>query len=162
MQTYRQSDDSNLRTGLFVTRTVANDRSGFTLIELLVVIIIVMILSAFAFASFSKFKENAKLSRCMGEIRGLEREITAWAVEKGGRPPGLADINRENLLDPWGNNYLYTAPTRKFVGLPINSDFDLYSKGSDGIYVASIDGPGSLDDVIRGRDGSYTGLAIKY
>jgi len=66
------------------------------------------------------------------------------------------------VRDPWGNNYIYTVPTREFVFVPINTDFDLYSKGTNADSVASIDDSLSEDDIIRGRDGSYVGLAINY
>jgi len=162
MQTNRQQSSSTPRKGLFVIRTAAKDRCGFTIIELMIVVTIISILSITAFANFSKFKQNAKIYRCMGEIRGLEREIAAYTTERGSYPSGLVDIGRENMLDPWGNNYIYSVPTRTHVGLPINKDFDLFSKGINGTTAVSINDSVSDDDVIRGRDGSYAGLAIKY
>ena len=38
-----------------------------------------------------------------------------------------------------------------------NSDFDLYSLGSDGVSQQDFDDPTSKDDIIRSGDGSYVG-----
>jgi len=162
MQTDRKSDRSSPPNGLLVLRAAADDRNGFTLIELMIVVTIVMVLSMAAMGSFNKIRNNAKIYRCMGEIRGIEKEISAWATEKGSYPASLADLPRGIVRDPWGNNYIYTVPTREFVFVPINTDFDLYSKGTNADSVASIDDSLSEDDIIRGRDGSYVGLAINY
>jgi general secretion pathway protein G len=43
--------------------------------------------------------------------------------------------------------------------VPINSDYDLYSKGADGRSNASLNAQASRDDVVRARDGAYVGLA---
>lgn len=98
----------------------------------------------------------------MQEIRGMEREITAYATEKGTYPASLADINRDTLRDPWGSLYVYSVPTRTWGGDDINIDFDLYSKGSDGATADSTTDAVSKDDVIRGSGGSYVGLAGNY
>ncbi len=44
----------------------------------------------------------------------------------------------------------------------LNSDYDLYSCGKDGKSAAPIDDPLSEDDIVRGRDGAYIGLASQY
>lgn len=141
---------------------VGGNRSGFTLVELLIVVSIVAILAVTASASYTRFREHARTMRCIGEIRGLEREIAAWVTEKASLPAGLADFGRGDLRDPWGNPYMYGAPTRTDFGFNINTDFDLYSKGFDTGSAASISDPLSEDDIIRGRDGAYAGLALKY
>lgn len=161
MQTLKKQVHSFKGSPAHLAVTSAN--CGFTLVEVLIVVVIIMMLSTIGFTGMTKFREAAKLSRCMNEIRSLEREITAWAIDKASMPASLNDIGRASLRDPWGNNYVYNIPTtRTFAGPPINTDFDLYSKGPNGIYVDSIDGVGSEDDVIRGRTGNYVGLAIKY
>lgn len=163
MRTNCQPDRSPPRKEMIPLRMVTDDRSGFTLVELLLVVGIISVLSMVALAAFSEFRNKAKIYRCMGEIRGLEKQITAWATEKGSYPASLADIGRDTLRDPWGNPYIYSPPTRKDFGLPINTDFDIYSKGTNSdTVVASIRDPASGDDIIRGRDGSYVGLAIDF
>jgi general secretion pathway protein G len=46
--------------------------------------------------------------------------------------------------------------------VPLNNDYDLYSRGVDGISVPSITAPVSLDDVVRGSNGSFIGLGKNY
>jgi general secretion pathway protein G len=46
--------------------------------------------------------------------------------------------------------------------VPINTDFDLYSVGRDGLSVAPLTAPRSRDDVVRGNNGAYIGLGENY
>ncbi len=46
--------------------------------------------------------------------------------------------------------------------VPINSDYDLYSKGRDGESVAPLTAKKSHDDVIRANDGAFVGLAVNF
>jgi general secretion pathway protein G len=46
--------------------------------------------------------------------------------------------------------------------VPLNTDYDLYSRGKDGKSQPSITNALSLDDVIRANDGAFLGLAAKY
>jgi len=142
-------------------QNLPND-SGFTLVELLVVVSIIAILSMTVLTSFSNFKNNAKIYRCMQEIRGIEKEITAFSTDKGRYPLNLSEIGRDTLLDPWGQNYIYSAPTRTDVGLTINTDYDIYSKGPNLDSDISINVAASDDDIIRGRDGGFVGMPIDY
>lgn len=134
------------------------------MVELLIVMMIIIILSTMALTGFSKVRETTRKSRCLSEIRGMEREIGAWAVEKGSYPPSLASFGRGELRDPWGTLYNYGTPYRMAGGEPINSDFELFSNGSDMVTAAdgSLTAAESEDDLIRGRDGAFAGLAIEY
>lgn len=163
MLTNRQPDSSTPRNKQRALRPAASDQGGFTLVELLVVVTITLIIAITAMASYTRFREHAKTMRTVGEIRGLEREIAAWVTEKASLPASLADLGRGSLLDPWGNNYVYNVSrTRTAYGQPINTDFDLFSTGPDGDFVDSIYDPPSEDDIIRGRDGAYAGMAPLY
>ena len=46
--------------------------------------------------------------------------------------------------------------------VPINSDFDLYSKGKDGRSIAPLTAAMSRDDIVRANNGGFVGLAWKY
>ncbi len=46
--------------------------------------------------------------------------------------------------------------------VPLNSDFDLYSKGPDRKSVPPLTAEASRDDIIRANDGGYIGLASEY
>jgi hypothetical protein len=49
----------------------------------------------------------------------------------------------------------------KFL-FPLNTDFDLFSIGPNGLTKPSLGEAWSLDDVIRANDGGYFGLAANY
>jgi len=144
-------------------RTIQNSR-GFTLIELLIVVAIIAILAALALSQFAIFKEKAKVARCSSELRSLEKEIIAYATDKGSFPPNLAEINRDNLHDPWGRPYVYSLTLHRINTAPpcLNTDFDLYSKGSNGNTADSIVDPLSLDDIVRVDDGAFCDMAERY
>lgn len=167
--------ESSLPLSCFV-RTVQNNR-GFTLIELIVVCAIIGVLATLALTGLSNFKKQTRTSRAAAEIRGLEKDIIAFASEKGAYPLTLGDIGMADMKDPWGNHYKYAPPPadpltilgyRTLSGERINSgkEFDLYSKGATGSeLIASPDSiidPASDDDIIRGGDGSFVGTALMY
>jgi general secretion pathway protein G len=45
---------------------------------------------------------------------------------------------------------------------PINSDFDLYSRGKDKVYKPQLTQKDSLDDIVRAQDGAFVGLAADF
>ena len=76
------------------------------------------------------------------------------------------------MLDPWGRPYVYNkfppgrrvppgARRDRFL-VPINSTFDLYSMGKDGRSNPPLQGGPSRDDIVRGNDGGFIGLATKF
>ena len=46
--------------------------------------------------------------------------------------------------------------------VPINSDYDFYSMGSDGKSFPPLTANDSRDDIVRGRNGAYFGPASEY
>ena len=46
--------------------------------------------------------------------------------------------------------------------IPLNTDFDLYSMGKDGITNAPLTAEASWDNVVRANNGGYVGLAHRY
>lgn len=73
------------------------------------------------------------------------------------------------LIGRWGNPYEYLDLTLR-VGKsrrdgklkPINSDFDLYSRGQDGDSKGNLDSKESLDDIVRAFDGHFINLDSKF
>ena len=146
----------------------APDNRGFTMVELLAVCAVLGALMIIAIPTYAKYKDVARSSRAMNEIRMLETALTAYLTEKGFYPPSddLNAIGYGTLKDPWGHAYQYKVPggTRTLVATPLNSDFDLYSLGADGASEASIapTSPTSQDDIIRISDGAFVGRADHY
>ncbi len=146
------------------------DNLGFTLVELLVIMVIVGILVIIAIPTFTYVWNQSKVYRCVEEIRILEREILAYQINYGTLPSGLEKIKREKLRDPWGHLYVYDAiphadksdPYADTISKQLNNDFDLYSKGKDGLTDCKLLDKVSIDDVVRGDSGAYVGLGDKY
>lgn len=134
---------------------------GFTLIELLIAVAIIGVLSVISMTSFSAIKSQARNTRAAEEIRVIEKDITAYAIEKGAFPASLADVGRDGLIDPWGNHYEYhpyvAGTMRTFVGEPMNLDYDLFSVGADRDYDQSLTETKSRDDIIRVNNGVWVG-----
>ncbi len=85
-----------------------------------------------------------------------------WKGSGGG--PSLPGIPPdEAVLTEVALEAVSEKPIRKNGALfPLNSDFDLYSLGLDGLTSPKITAPPSLDDVIRANNGRFFGLANKY
>jgi general secretion pathway protein G len=158
----------SMRPKAFPERSqAALDCRGFTLVELIVVSAILGVLAVMAFPSYSAYMKSVKESRCMAEIRMLEKDIGAYTIDKNVLPDSLADIGRADLRDPWGRPYVYlkiaggggVTPYKDLLNKPFNTDFDLYSKGEDGNSTETLvgDPPENMDDIIR-TEGGYVGL----
>jgi general secretion pathway protein G len=158
---------------------------GFTLAELIVVITIIGILSSIGLNVYRHFIDKARNTRAAGEIRMCEKEIMNFLNDTERLPDALAELGRGVSLDPWKNPYQYinfdTSPgaedNRRTKGAkgkgkgkgkgldkdsPLNSDYDLYSMGKDGMSTPVLTDDVSQDDIIRADDGGYTGLASNY
>jgi general secretion pathway protein G len=128
-------------------------------------------LAAIAVPAYTNSINRAKGARAIGDIRALEKDIVTYELQNGAPPLSLADIGRDALLDPWQHPYEYLnfstiegkGPMRKDRFLvPLNSTYDLYSKGKDGESKPPLNNPESWDDIIRANDGGYVGLAAGY
>lgn len=66
---------------------------GFTLIELLVVIAIIAILAAILFPIFTAAKENARLSRCVSQLKQIGMATFAYSDDWNGCLPAYYSLN---------------------------------------------------------------------
>jgi general secretion pathway protein G len=160
---------------------------GFTFAELIIVISIIGILSAIGSLAYGYFIDRARITRAIAEIRLLEKEIMEFWSDNDRLPDTLTELSRANTLDSWDRPYQYvnfeTAPDAeeqqrtqgskskgkgkgKGKGLtkdtPLNTDYDLYSMGKDGISAPPLTDDSSRDDIVRANDGTYVGLASRY
>ncbi|MEO8201065.1 MAG: prepilin-type N-terminal cleavage/methylation domain-containing protein [Gemmatimonadota bacterium] len=143
-------------------------RSGFTVIELLAVVTIIGLLSAIGIPKLGTFREKAKIARAIGDIHAIQTDLTTADT----LPDDLGVINRAAMLDPWGRPYVYNKfPQNRVVPpgarrdrflVPINTEFDLYTLGQDGQSNPPLQASASQDDVVRGNDGGFIGLATKF
>ncbi|MBW4057122.1 MAG: prepilin-type N-terminal cleavage/methylation domain-containing protein [Proteobacteria bacterium] len=148
-------------------------KRGFTLVELISVIAIIAILAALAIPSYGVYIKNVRVARTIVEIRMLEQEIALYQEETGHLPNSLGDIGRDGFMDPWGHPYKYlniadggikgNGELRRDKAInPLNSDYDLFSMGENGVFKKQLDNKDSLDDIVRARDGAFIDLAEKF
>ena len=146
-------------------------RRGFTLIELMIVTVITGILAALAIPNYSRVRERALIARAVGDVRAIQFDIQDYQLRSGGALPNtLSEIGRGSFPDPWGRPYQYQPITGSGKGgfrkdrflVPINSDFDLYSMGADGVSQGPLAAKASQDDIIRANDGGFVGLASEF
>lgn len=140
-----------------------------THLELAAMLGAVLIGSSLAIPAFNGYVERAKIARAVSDIGTKSLQLHRWLQDTGTLPANLAEADLAGN-DPWGRPYVYLrvgdAPRgnlRKNDELvPINTDFDLYSRGADGQSGPPLAVGPSRDDVVRADDGDYIGLAINY
>ena len=141
---------------------------GFTLIEVFIVIAIIGCLSAIALPNYLKYKNNAMIAVAVTDIRMIEKQIAFFVTDNAGQlPNSLNDLTTIGTInDPWGNPYQYLKTNggkaknirRNMSDNPVNMDYDLYSKGKDGVSKPSFKTKDARDDVVRAYEGRYVGL----
>ena len=138
--------------------------------EVSIAIAIVAILAAIAIPSFLKQREDLHISKAKMDIQNISQTLDVYFYAQKAYPANLADVGMDKLKDPWGNAYDYWPITgdvnqkvRKDRNThPINTDFDLYSKGKDGKTGYPLTVSASQDDIIRARNGAFLDLASNY
>lgn len=145
--------------------------AGLTLVEIMLVLMLIGVLASVAMPAYANYRERINRSKAILDIRVLQVLIADYAASEGSFPASLADVGNGGMLDPWGHAYAYVDLTtikghgqaRKDHKLnPINSDFDLYSMGKDGVSKTQLTQKDSLDDIVRARDGSFVGIATDF
>jgi general secretion pathway protein G len=141
---------------------------GFTLLELMFAVAIMAVLAVIAVSLFSSAVEKSRVGSAVADISIMQAEIERARSSNGNQLP---DAYQPNRLDPWGRPYVYTklegvngkGSARKDHALnPLNTDYDLFSMGKNGVYKSQVSQKDSVDDVIRARNGAYVGLAADF
>ena len=143
------------------------------MIEVMIIGVIIGILSSIAIPTYYNSREKAKIAATVAEIKLVEKMIQLYNVDYESYPETLNDLGLKNLKDSWGNPYQYLkieGREKKGVGkmrkdhklVPVNTDFDLYSKGKDGNSQAPFTAKASRDDIVRANNGRYVGSVSDY
>jgi general secretion pathway protein G len=144
---------------------------GFTFVEILLVVVIIGVLIAIAVPSFERYLQRTRVIETTVDIGTLQQKIKDFERTKGALPDSLADVGFGGKADVWGRSYEYlnlrnmkgNGKARKDKSLaPLNSDFDLYSVGPDGLSEPALSNKASRDDIVRARDGRFVGPAEEF
>ena len=144
---------------------------GFSLVELMIAVAIVAVLVTFAVPAYQDYVERGKTAAAKADLVKISQAIQQYYLRTSKYPNTLADIGFDTYLDPWDNTYKYLnignvtglGPLRKDRNVnPVNSDYDLYSNGSDGVTSVNFSAKKALDDIVRANNGKYIGLAADY
>jgi len=143
--------------------------SGFTLLQIMVACAVIGILSAIAVPGYQEYIDRSRNAQAVGMLGEIELEIRAFVIENNGDPPdALAEVGFDGAEDPWGNEIQYVSIAgggggrTDHTGAEVNTDYDLYSSGSDGSSATALTADESQDDIIRGNNGGYVGLVNEY
>jgi general secretion pathway protein G len=150
----------------------ARSEQGLTLIEILVAVGIIGIISAIVLPLYGESLNRSKVTQAIADVQNISGKLKVWSIFNNNElPDTLAQAGIADAYDPWGHPYQYLriagtkgkGDVRKDHKLnPINSDFDLYSMGRDGVSKTQISNKDSLDDIIRANDGGFVGLASDF
>jgi general secretion pathway protein G len=131
---------------------------------------IVVILATIAVPTYRSHVDRARVTQAIAEIGGLSLQLNHWQSNMFRYPDSLAEAGIAGMTDPWGRPYRYLRIATANPGqvrrdknlVPINTDFDLYSVGKDGVTVSPLTAAQSRDDVVRANDGTFIGLGEDY
>ncbi len=146
---------------------------AFSLTEVAVILLIAALLFSMVPSAFMHMVDTVESNNAAQELQKISDQINEFRAHTGHYPDSLDEVMSPVPLDPWGHPYQYLridggSPSgigkeRKDKYLvPINSDYDLYSMGPDGKSVPPLTASASHDDIVRGRNGKFFGLATDY
>lgn len=104
-------------------------RGGFTLMEVLVVVAILVILASVGSVAVFKYLDDAKESNARLQIANIETAVKAYKISHGDFPSSLevltvpdggkpAALDRNDITDPWGNEFQYQPQAVSSKGIP--------------------------------------------
>ena len=127
-------------------------RRAFSLVELIVAVTIMAILAALVVPRVTHYIGFTKGKTARADAETIANQVRMYMTTKGmSTLPSDFDLveltegdtavlNKNQLLDPWGNPYQIRVPGE------VNLDFDVYSFGADG----QAGGEGENADIIAG------------
>jgi len=156
-----------------MTELGSNKTSGFGLLDLMLTLVIASLLAALAVPAYNGFIDRGKNAKAIGDIGSICVRIESFRLRNNDRiPVSLNELPGEIPLDPWGNPYSFlnikvagpgAGGLRKDGKLnPLNTDFDLFSMGSDGDSRDPLSAKVSRDDIVRANNGDFIGRGEDY
>jgi general secretion pathway protein G len=156
-----------------MTEFASRKISGFGLLDLMLTLVIASLLAALAVPAYQGFIDKGKNAKAIGDIGSISVQIESFRLRNNDRIPLILDeLPGEVPLDPWGNPYNFlnikvagpgAAGLRKDGKLnPLNTDYDLFSVGSDGDSSDPLSAKASRDDIVRANNGDFIGLGEHY
>lgn len=147
--------------------------AGYTLLELMFAIAVLGLLTAVAVPLYRNQADRANTAHAVADIGQISMEIQRYVLAHDAPPDSLGQLSIQVPLDPWGRPYEYLSfqtldnngkgKMRKDRNLvPINTEYDLYSRGPDGDTKPPLTAKPSRDDIVLANDGGYIGKADDY
>jgi len=142
---------------------------GLTLIEVVIALAILSIIATIGVPIYEEYVNEARIANAVQDLRQMGLILDDHYLEND-PPATLADAGI-NMVDPWGFPYEYlwlrgnpapglSGKRRRDKSMnPVNSDYDLYSRGLDGQTSKQFTAKKARDDVVRANDGDFFGLA---
>jgi len=134
-------------------------RAGFTLVELLVVIGIIALLISILLPSLNKARQQARIIKCMANVRSLNTAVIMYAGENRTCMPAVNWGGNPTVNGKVNAGWLYECPLYTASGFVAPLTDDQAKQGSIYPYVKTLEVyrcPGHDKDVIHGKTDSVT------
>lgn len=162
---------TNRRPSTGSTATGTGSRSGFALVDLAIVVAILLTLLTPALPFYAEALHNAKQTLAVRSILEIQASIECHRSQTGALPGSLHELEAPPGTDPCGKPFEYRLESefgRKGRGRmdrflrPLNTDYDLFSRGPDGHSASPLTAEASRDDTLRAGNGRFVGPARDY
>ena len=136
----------------------------------MIAIVLLGILAGLAIPGYQSYRNKANQRLAGQQIATMQVRIKTFFDDNNAYPASLAAAGLGDMKDPWGAPYQYyniadnnIGGARKDKNLnPINTDYDLYSMGPDGVTKKQLDNKDSVDDIVRARNGAFVGVSADF
>jgi len=138
----------------------------------MVAVAIVGLLMAVALPGYQNFIDKGNAAESSAAMLEVQNKIEIYIAQHNAMPASLDDLGVELEKDKWGNDFVYIPLEGHEANLQyaradaaivvLNSDYDLWSPGKDGMTNKVITHDAAQDDIIRAGNGAYFGLAKDY
>jgi general secretion pathway protein G len=152
--------------------TSPKHQRGWTVVELMIALVALAVLTTIAVTSYSKYQTRARNAKAANDLVAIQTAVSQYFLENQSYPAALSNVSASvaAMTDPWGNAYQFinhqntpSGQWRKDKNIhPINTDYDLYSKGADGQSASPLTSGIARDDIVRANNGRFMGLASTY